>query len=244
MEVTTVTSVTPTIFKNLLDSRNFVVINWCHRSSAYRRQVQSESEADMSESEAIAAVPAIAAVVAEVKTKRPRKPAEVAAAPKNQTPKAEKPAPDRFKIGVAALPFSEVRMTLPKSFKATAFDKGGGQISIVRGLLRLGDTECWLPFGVALRWQGNNTAVLTPAVQLPKLASGRTESAIKTDSVAAGAALETFERDLSAAAVAFYKSEIKRQASGSGAGPVAMSAGVQTFSAADLGLTIDTGSSN
>lgn len=229
VEVTTVTSVTPTISKNPLDSRNFVVINWCHRSSAYRRQMQSESEANMSEQNATAAAPA------------EEKKAKGAAAPKD--------VPNKFKIAVAALPFVSATMALPKSIKPKPFpDGGGGQIQIVKGLLQMGvtlpdgkqiATQAHLPFGVALRWNGNNTKQLIPAVQLPKLASDRFEAAIRTDDVATKAALDTLERDIAAMAVKFYQSEIKKSERTTGMRSVAMSAAVQTFDAASLGISIE-----
>lgn len=173
--------------------------------------------------------------VAEAPAAQEVKPARRSAPAK---PKQED-VPNRFKVNVKGLPFTEVVMALPKSIKPSPFrDGGGGQISIVKGLLRLGDTECWWPFGVALRWAGSNTAQLVPAVQLPKLGADKFEPAIRTDNVGTKAALDTFERDLSAQAVRFYRSEIAKSERQTGNGAVSMSAAVQTFNAADLGISI------
>lgn len=150
-----------------------------------------------------------------------------------------KDVPNKFKINVAALPFTEARMALPKSIKPSPFKDGnGGQISIVKGQLRLGTTEAWLPFGVVLRWAGKNTAQLVPAVQMPKLGADKFEPAIRTDDVGCKAALDTLERDLSAQAVKFYQSEIKKSERTNGGAVASMSAAVQTFNAADLGISI------
>jgi len=143
----------------------------------------------------------------------------------------------RLKIHDPLVPFSEVFMGLPKSIKPKAFDGGGGQIQIVTGALRLGATQCWMSFGVVLRWAGSNTAKLAPAVQLPKMASNRFEAAIKSDDVASKSALDNFERELAAAAVAFYNEERKKSERVTGTAVVQSSA-VQTFDAASLGFDL------
>lgn len=161
---------------------------------------------------------------------------------------APKDVPNKFKIAVPALPFVSATMTLPKSIKPKPFEGGGGQIQIVKGLLQMGvtlpdgkqiATQAYLPFGVALRWNGNNTKQLIPAVQLPKLASDRFEAAIRTDDVATKAALDTLERDIAAMSVKFYQSEIKKSERTTGTTVGAMSAAVQTFDAASLGISIE-----
>lgn len=161
---------------------------------------------------------------------------------KARTPKAEAKQEQtgdlsRLKIHDPLVPFSEVFMGLPKSIKPKAFDGGGGQIQIVTGALRLGTTQCWMSFGVVLRWAGSNTAKLAPAVQLPKMASNRFEAAIKSDDVASKSALDNFERELAAAAVAFYNEERKKSERQTGTAVVQSSA-VQTFDAASLGFDL------
>lgn len=183
----------------------------------------------MSEQNATAAAPAV------------EKKAKGATAPKD--------VPNKFKIAVPALPFVSATMALPKSIKPKPFpDGGGGQIQIVKGVLQFGvtlpdgkqiATQAHFPFGVALRWVGNNTKQLVPAVQLPKLASDRFEAAIRTDDVATKAALDTLERDIAAMAVKFYQSEIKKSERTTGTSVGAMSAAVQTFDAASLGISIE-----
>lgn len=153
--------------------------------------------------------------------------------------RAPKEAGNKFKINVPALPFTEAIFGLPKSIQPKPFKEGGGgQIQIVQGLLRMGATQAWLPFGVALRWTGTNTAKLVPAIQLPKMASNRFEAAIRTDDVQTKIALDTLERDLAAAAVKFYNAERQKSERSTGAA-ITNAVAVQTFNAADLGFVLD-----